>query len=179
VVLATLPAGLSLFFKDFLESVFGSPAATAALLLVTAALLYGSERLARPARRLDALTAPDALLIGLAQLLAVFPGVSRSGATIAGGLGRGLHRADAARFSFLMSIPALLAAGLIALLDLLQLPNLAAYLPPILAGFVAAAVVGYLCIRWLLAYLNRNSLDGFAAYCVGASLFCLLVAALR
>jgi len=179
VFLATLPAGLTLLFKDFLESVFGNPVGTASLLLVTAALLYFSERAARRARRLEALTWLDAALIGFMQLAAVFPGVSRSGATIAGGLGRGLERAEAARFSFLMSVPALLAAGLIAVLDLLALPNLADYLAPILAGFAAAAVVGYLSIRWLLGYLNRNSLNGFAAYCVAASVFCLLVAALR
>ncbi len=179
VALATLPAGLSLLFKDFLESVFSSPALTAALLLVTALLLYVSERLARRARPLATLTWVDALFIGFGQLLAVFPGVSRSGATIAAGLARGFQRADAARFSFLMSVPALLAAGLIALLDLLALPNLAAYLPPILAAFLAALVVGYLCIRWLIGYLNRHSLYGFALYCVAASVFCLLVAALR
>jgi undecaprenyl-diphosphatase len=183
VALATLPAGLSLLFKDTVERAFASPAATAAFLLVTAALLAGSEWLAArasaSARRLEALTWVDALVIGLMQLLAVFPGVSRSGATIAGGLGRGLQRTEAARFSFLMAVPAMLAAGGVALLDLLELPNFQAYALPVLAACVAAGVVGYLCIGWLLDHLRRRSLYGFAAYCVAAGLACLVIAALR
>ena len=180
IALATMPAViLGLAFKDFFESVFGSPRATALLLLGTAALLVLSERFGRRARNLDSLNWLDALIIGLAQAVAILPGISRSGATISGGLARGLERPAAARFSFLMSVPVMLGAGVIALKNLLDVPNFASYLAPIAAGFLAAAAVGYLCIRWLLGYLSRRPLYGFAVYCVAASLFCLGIAFLR
>ena len=115
----------------------------------------------------------------LTQALALFPGISRSGSTISAGLVRGLLRPEAARFSFLMSIPVMIGAGLVGLKDLADLSPGAGLLLPVAVGFVTAAIVGYLCIRWLIGYLNRNSLYGFAAYCVAASLFCLLVAVLR
>jgi undecaprenyl-diphosphatase len=180
VVAATLPAVLiGLVFKDFFEATYASPVGTAAFLLGTAALLFLSERFGRRDRGLTGLGWLDAVVIGFAQAVALLPGISRSGATIAGGLARGLDRPAAARFSFLMSMPALLGAGVLATLDLLAIPNFAAYLPPILAGFVVAAVVGYACIHWLLSYLARHSLYVFAAYCVLASLACLAIAALR
>jgi undecaprenyl-diphosphatase len=180
VVLATIPAVLLGFlFKDFFESVFGSPVATAALLLVTATLLVAAERLGRPRRNLESLTWLDALVVGVAQAIAILPGVSRSGATIAGGLARGLERPAAARFSFLMSIPVMIGAGVLAANDLLALPNFGAYVLPILAGFLAALLVGYACIRWLLGYLARHSLYVFAAYCAAAGVLCLAVALLR
>jgi undecaprenyl-diphosphatase len=179
VALATLPAVVGVIFKDEFEAMFSSPVATAVQLLFTAALLVAGERLARGDRPLDQLNWLDALVMGAMQALAIVPGISRSGATLAGGRARGLSRSAAARFSFLMSVPVMLGAGLIALFDLLALPNVAAYLAPIVAGFLAAAVVGYLAIRWFLGYLARRSLYPFAIYCVVASLFCLFIAALR
>jgi undecaprenyl-diphosphatase len=179
VALATLPAVVGILFKDFFEAMFSSPVATAVQLLFTAALLVIGERLARGERPLDRLNWLDALLMGAMQALAIIPGISRSGATLAGGRARGLSRPAAARFSFLMSVPVMLGAGVVALGDLLELQNFSQYVLPIAVGFIAAAVVGYLCIRWLIGYLNRHSLYIFAAYCVGASLFCLLIAALR
>jgi undecaprenyl-diphosphatase len=180
VALATLPAVvLGVLLKDLVEATFHSEVATAGFLLGTAALLALSESMGRRTRGIGSLNWVDAAVIGLTQALAVFPGISRSGATIAGGLWRGLERTAAARFSFLMSIPAMLGAGVIAARDLAGIPNFASYLPPILAGFVAAAIVGYLCIRWLLAYLQRGSLYVFAAYCLVAALVSLLVAWLR
>lgn len=176
VALATVPAVvLGIALKDFFESVFASPLAVAALLLLTAALLAFSERYGRRLRDLTTLTWRDALIIGLMQALAILPGVSRSGATMAGGLARGLDRPAAARFSFLMSVPVMFGAGLVALNDLLEIPNFTDYLLPVSAGFIAAAVVGYLSIGWLLAFLRRRSFYGFALYCVAASGVCLTV----
>jgi undecaprenyl-diphosphatase len=176
VALATVPAVvLGFFFKDFFERVFASPLAVATLLLLTAALLAFSERYGRRLRDLTTLTWLDALIIGLMQALAILPGVSRSGATMAGGLARGLDRPAAARFSFLMSVPVMLGAGLVALNDLLEIPNFTDYVLPVSAGFLAAAVVGYLSIGWLLAFLRRRSFYGFAVYCVAASVVCLAV----
>ncbi|MDM8527334.1 undecaprenyl-diphosphate phosphatase [Anaerolineales bacterium HSG24] len=113
----------------------------------------------------------DAVIIGFWQVAALLPGVSRSGSTISGAVLQGFDRTAAARFSFLMSIPALGGAGLVALKDLLETGNLMAELPAITVGFIAAAISGYACIRWLLHYLQRHSLYVFAGYCTAVSVF--------
>lgn len=180
IVVATVPAVvLGLAFKDLFEAMFGDPVGTAAWLLGTAALLAASEYFGRFSRKIDSLTWLDAVIIGLAQAIAIVPGISRSGATIAGGLSRRLERPAAARFSFLMSVPALLGAGVVALKDLFDIPGWAAQVPTVAVGFVVAAIVGYLCIRWLIGYLSRRPLYGFAIYCVAASAVCLAVAVIR
>jgi undecaprenyl-diphosphatase len=166
LVLASLPAaGLGLALKNLVERAFSSPAAASAFLIVTAAMLWGGEQLGKRLRELESLNIEDALWIGLAQALALFPGISRSGSTIAAGLTRGLKRDDAARFAFLMSIPIMLGAGLVALRDLVRVPSLAVLTLPLLVGFFVAAVSGFLAIRWLLGYLRRRPLTVFAVYC--------------
>lgn len=180
VVVATLPAViLGILFKDYFEAAFDAPALVGALLILTAALLVIAEWFGSRQRELEQLNWLDAFIIGLWQATAMLPGVSRSGATIGGAVLRQFNRAAAARFSFLMSIPALLGAGVVALSDLLEAGAFAAELPAISVGFVAAAISGYLCIRWLLHYLQRHSLYVFAAYCVAASLLTIVVALLR
>jgi undecaprenyl-diphosphatase len=166
-LLATLPAlAAGVLFKDLLEQLFKDPATAASLrLLITAVLLLIAEFFGRRTRTLDSLNWKDALWIGAAQVLSVFPGASRSGSTITGGMTRHLDRPAAARFAFLMSIPVMLAAGAYQSLDVIQMGNLTAFLAPLLVGFVAAAVVGYLAIHWLLSYLARHPLTVFAGYC--------------
>jgi undecaprenyl-diphosphatase len=115
---------------------------------------------------MEQMTWADALWIGLFQAISIFPGISRSGASIAGGMTRNLERPAAARFSFLMSIPILAGAGAVALVDLLQLPALGKSLGVFLPGFAVAAVVGYFSIRWLLGFLTHRSLVPFSLYCV-------------
>jgi undecaprenyl-diphosphatase len=177
LVLASLPAGLiGLALKSSVERAFDSPAAVGVFLLITAGLLLLAERVGRRERSLDILTWKDALWIGFAQALAIFPGISRSGATIAGGMTRDLQRPAAARFSFLMSIPVMLAAGLVAILELLiEYPNYPSLLPVFLPGFLAAAVTGYLSIRWLLAYLARRPLYVFSIYCAAIGTIVLIL----
>jgi undecaprenyl-diphosphatase len=180
IVLGTIPAALIGYaLEDFFEGMFARPVAAACFLLVTAALLTVSERLGRRERDLDSLTWPDALLVGLAQALAIFPGISRSGSTIAGGLARGLRREPAARFSFLLATPVILGAGLLKLVDLAQAGGLASQIPTLAIGFLAAGVVGLGCIHLLLRYLQRHRLYAFAIYCVAAGVLCLIVAAMR
>jgi undecaprenyl-diphosphatase len=180
IAAASVPAAIAgLLFKDAVESAFNDPAAVSAFLLVTALLLFLSERLSRQTRVLSELTLIDALWIGLAQALALLPGISRSGSTIAGGLTRGLRRPEAARLSFLMFVPVMLGAGLIALKDLAGTPTPSAQLPALLVGMLTSAVVGYLAIRWLLGYLSRRSLAPFALYCLVAGLGGLLLSVLR
>ena len=121
----------------------------------------------------------DALLIGLAQAAAIAPGISRSGATIGMGLARGLRREVAARYSFLLSTPIIFGAGLFKLMDLFGAAGASGQLPALIVGFLAAAVSGYGCIRFLLRYLQRGRLYPFAIYCAVVGVATLLLALLR
>ncbi len=180
ILLGSVPAAvIGYLLDDFFEGMFARPVAAANFLLVTAALLVASERWGRRERGLATLTWPDALLVGLAQAVAIFPGISRSGATIAAGLSRGLQREPAARFSFLLATPIILGAGLLKLIDLAHAGGLGAQAPTLGVGFAAAAAVGLGCIHFLLRYLQNRRLYPFAVYCAAAGVACLLVALVR
>jgi undecaprenyl-diphosphatase len=176
VLLGTLPAvAAGPVLKPLVKDLFGAPLVAAALRLFFAAgLLTLAEYLGRRSRRLDSMTATDALAIGLFQVLSIFPGASRSGSTISGGMLRGFERASAARFAFLLSVPVMLAAGVYEARDVAGLPDPGSLLLPLAAGFVAAAVSGWLAIGWLISYLSRRSLCVFAAYCAVAGVACLV-----
>jgi undecaprenyl-diphosphatase len=133
--------------------------------LTAAALLTLAELLTKKNRKLDSMTWLDALFVGVMQVIAVFPGASRSGTTISAGMFRGLDRPSAARFAFLMSVPVMLAAGAYEMLDVIRMPNLGEFLPLLAVGFVTAAIVGWFAVRWLIGYLGKHSLYVFAAYC--------------
>jgi undecaprenyl-diphosphatase len=177
ILLATVPALLAGYLlKDLVETLFRAPLVEAAIrLLSAAALLALAEWLTKKERRLESLTWLDALVIGLFQVAAIFPGASRSGATISAGMFRGLDRPAAARFAFLMSVPVMLAAGGYQMLDVVRMPGPAGFLPVIAIGFVTAGIVGWFTIRWLLGYLANHSLYVFAAYCGVAGAACLAV----
>ncbi len=176
LILATIPAGiLALLIKKQVEAAFQSPLITAAFLFVTAALLLLAERLGKRTRAMDSLTWKDALWIGAFQAVSIFPGVSRSGSTMAGGMTRHLDRRAASRFSFLMSVPVMLAAGAASIPDLLDVPNLGSFLPMIAVGFVTAGVVGYLSIHWLLSFISKHSFKAFAIYCAALGALVLLL----
>ncbi|MGE5222460.1 MAG: undecaprenyl-diphosphatase UppP [Omnitrophica WOR_2 bacterium] len=167
LVLATIPASIvGLVLKKVVEALFANPGVEAVIrLLISAMVLFIAERFGRKDRTLNSLGWLDALWVGIAQILAVFPGSSRSGSTIFGGMLRGFDRPSAARFAFLLAVPTMLGAGLVEGIGLLKVPNLSQILPDFAVGFLVAAVVGYLSIRWLLGYLNRHSLYVFSAYC--------------
>ncbi len=180
LVIGTVPAAVfGYVLEDFFEAMFSRPAAAAAFLVVTAGILVAAEYWGHRQRDLDALTWRDALLIGLAQAAAILPGISRSGATIATGLGQGLKRESAARFSFLLATPVILGAGLLQMADLVQAGDLAGQVPTLIAGFLAAALAGWGCIHFLLRYLQRRRLHPFALYCAVVGLASLLIAAVR
>ncbi|MCW5202085.1 undecaprenyl-diphosphatase UppP [Desulfobulbus sp. US2] len=175
LIIATLPAVVfGLLGKDLIEHAFASAEMTGYFLFLTAILLVIAETVGQRNRRMEEITWLDSLLIGFSQVLALLPGVSRSGATIAGGMTRHLDRSAAARFSFLMSVPVMLGAGLLALKDLAELPGLNDFILPLLAGFLAALVSGYIAIRWLIAYLSKHSLYLFAVYCTVLGLIVIL-----
>lgn len=180
LLLGCIPAGLlGLLLKDLVEKAFGSPVATAIFLFGTAGLLVLAERIGKRTRSLEHLSWKDALWIGGFQAIAIFPGISRSGATITGGMMRDLDRPSAARFAFLIMIPIMLAAGLLAGFDMVQIENWTSFLPVFIPGFIASAVTGYLTIRWLLRFLAHHPLYDFAIYCVAAGLITLLVSLVR
>lgn len=171
VLLATIPAGvIGLAFKTDLAAYFSSPRASAYWLMFTGIILMLAEALAaiiktQPTRR-------DAVVIGFAQGLALLPGVSRSGATIAAGMACGLSRKDAAQFSFLMSIPVMVGASLIASLDLMRDASLLRSMAlPLTVGFCSSALVGFLVIRWFMTFVSHRRLIWFAAYCLAIGLW--------
>jgi undecaprenyl-diphosphatase len=177
IIIATIPALIAGYLlKDAVELLFRHPMLEASIRLFTAAtLLTLAELITKKNRTLDSMTWLDALFVGIMQVIAVFPGASRSGTTISGGMFRGFDRPSAARFAFLMSVPVLLAAGGYEMLDVIKMPNLSQFLSLLAVGFVTAAVVGWFAIKWLIDYLSKRSLYVFAAYCaiVGAIVFFL------
>ncbi|MGC8856906.1 MAG: undecaprenyl-diphosphatase UppP [Anaerolineae bacterium] len=166
VLLASLPAlGVGFLLRNVVKDLFKDPLLEAALrLLLTAFLLALAEWVDKGKRGMDSLNWKDALWVGAAQILAVFPGASRSGSTIAGGMARRFDRPAAARFAFLLSVPVMLAAGVYQTRAVILAPYTRQVLPFLLVGFVAAAIVGWLSIKWLIRYLNHHSLYGFAIY---------------
>ena len=166
LILGTLPAILiGWLIRDEVQSAFTSTAATGFFLLVTGLLLVLAELVGNRRLRVEDVSGCEALIIGLFQALSLFPGISRSGASIAGGMAVNLRRDSAARFSFLLAVPVMIAAGVVALLDLSAMPAGGDFVPLLLAGFVVSALVGYLSIHWLIRYLSSHSLYPFAIYC--------------
>ena len=142
-----------------------------------AVALWLAERIAKNERPIESITVKDAVLIGLAQALAFLPGVSRSGSTITTGLALGLTRESAARFSFLLGAPIIAGAAGKKLLDALDSGGLASQAGIFLAGFLAAAIVGYLCIKYLLRFLQSNSTLIFVYYRVFLGVLLLVLVA--
>lgn len=167
IIVATIPALIAGYLlRDAVEALFRQPMLQASIRLFSAAtLLTLAERLTQKNRTLESMNWLDALVIGLFQIVSVFPGASRSGSTISGGMFRGFDRPSAARFAFLMSVPVMLAAGAYEMLEVLRMPALGEFLPLLAAGFISAATVGWLAIKWLIAYLSKRSLYAFAVYC--------------
>lgn len=191
LAVGSVPAALAgLLFEDVFEAAFGSIRAVAAFLLFTGGLLWfaerlrtgraaaqlgkdvgdltGSERALDPGRREDTVGWRDAGLIGAAQAVAIFPGVSRAGSTMAAGMMLGLSRAAAARFSFLLSIPIIIGATVFKLPDFgTAEPGTLVFTPlEQTAGFLAAAISGYVAISYLLKLVQSRTLLGFARYVV-------------
>jgi undecaprenyl-diphosphatase len=180
LVAATIPAVVAgLLLKDSVEEAFSNPVSTSVELMITAAFLWLAERTSRSGRSVETMTWIESLGIGLAQATAIFPGISRSGATMAAGRALGFDRSQAARFSFLMSVPVMLGAGLVASVDFFSIGNPAAFAAPLVVGFIAAAIVGYLSVRWMMAFVSRHPLTLFAVYCLLVGLASLAAALLR
>ncbi|MHB8708295.1 MAG: undecaprenyl-diphosphatase UppP [Desulfuromonadales bacterium] len=175
LIAGSIPTAIiGLTFKDQVEAMFENPQLVACMLLVTGTLLFIADRYRPGNRREGSLTVTDALITGIAQGAAIIPGISRSGSTIVALLLRGVSGETAARFSFLLSMPAVAGAALLSLKDAEQLTT--GELPVYLAGAGAAMIVGLLAIHLMLGILRRRRLGWFAVYCwlLGAVALALL-----
>ena len=183
IVTATIPAGLvGLLFAERIRGLFGSPVIAAVFLIVNAVVLLGGERLRRrtagTGETLDSLTIRGALLVGLWQCTALVPGISRSGVTMVGGLLAGLHHKEAARFSFLIATPIILAAGIHEVPKLLHSETSGGITGLSLVAGIVAGITAYLSIAFLMRYFKKHdfeALDPFAWYCAAAGIGALLL----
>jgi undecaprenyl-diphosphatase len=164
ILLGTLPITvIGLIFKDVIENAFGNPRGVSLALLVTGAVIFLTKFVRTGSRMEDQVTWKDALIIGALQAAAILPGISRSGATIAAALLLGIDREHAARFSFLLSIPAITGAFIFKSRHLAEVST--SDLLPYFLGTVAAALAGALALAWLLHLVRRGNLGTFAYYC--------------
>ena len=165
ICLGTVPAVIAgLILKDAVENIFRAPVFVACFLVGFGLLLLLADRLGRHHRSLKTIGLADAVLIGLAQALALMPGVSRSGITMTAGLMLGFNRMSAARFSFLLSAPVILGAGVFNLPEMIRHGSEPGQLAFYLAGFFSSAVSGYLVIAFLLRFVQSHSFAVFAYY---------------
>ena len=165
VILGTIPVALvGVLFEDAVDSLFaGALYVPAFFLFVTGTILYLSQRMASGNVNMNNISKKEAIWMGLGQACAILPGLSRSGTTIAAGLTIGLEKEFAAKFSFILSIPAILGAFVLQAKDIGSAMD--ANFLPVLLGFIASIIAGYMAIRWMLDLIKNRSLDIFAYYC--------------
>ena len=177
LIVATIPGAIAgLALEKYADTAFRDPRLIATVLIVMGILLWWADKAAASNRRLPSMTVRDALLVGLAQMFAIIPGVSRSGSTITAGRGLRFSREDAAVFSFLMSMPIIAAAAFLKLPHVLKTEGVTV---PLAAGVIASAVSGWIAIRVLLRFVSHRSYGVFAAYRVIVGLIVLAIAFTR
>lgn len=184
ILIGTIPISVAgLLLKESIETTFRSLYVMSAMLIGMALLLLLAEKIAAHRRPIESITLRDGLIVGLFQALALVPGASRSGSTLTGALFTGLERSAAARFSFLLSVPAIVLSGLFQLKAFLEpaasTPESGMFwtVPDLLVATAVSAIVGYLAIAWLIRFLQRHSTASFIAYRIllGIALLALLL----
>lgn len=177
IILSTIFTLIVVFpIKDIIENMLTAPIWAGVFLLVTATVLYSSEWISKKfSKKEENMTIKRSILIGIAQGLAIFPGLSRSGMTIATGLATGLDRVTCAKYSFLLSIPIIAAASLLYPLIEIDYKEFVGFdWVSIFVGFLVSAVVGYFCIKYFIKFLSKFSMNVFAYYCFAVGLFIIL-----
>ncbi|MGY6530444.1 MAG: undecaprenyl-diphosphate phosphatase [Cyanobacterium sp.] len=169
ILVGTIPIcvaglGIKLFVDDFDGSAVRGLSAIALASIIMSILLAVAEKFCYPKRNFDDLSIKDGILMGLAQTLALIPGVSRSGSTITAGLFINLERSTAARFSFLLGIPAITLAGLVELKDVLTVNLTSESIMPLVVGTISSAIFSYLAIAWLIRFLQKKKTWIFVWY---------------
>ena len=165
IIIATVPLFVMVFLRDAVNQLFSNSIMVSCALLATGFILFFSDRIARGHKTARNATVADALIVGCGQALAVIPGLSRSGTTISVGMMRGFDRAFAVRFSFLMSLPAVLGANVLEIKDALASNFPIEELPMYLVGVAVSAVVGYFAIRLVKSLSDKGKFGKFAYYC--------------
>ena len=182
LIAGTIPAGLvGVLFQKQVQSLFANPRAAAAFLIVNGVIMFLGERVRRRAvalegerTRLDGLSVRTAVGIGSAQILALLPGISRSGSTMVAGLLADLTHEAAARFAFLLATPIIFGAGVLKIPDLFT-PVALPHLPIYLLGGVAAGIAAFLSVAYLMRYFRVGRLDPFAIYCAAFGIVSLIL----
>lgn len=178
VILGTLPLFLVLPLEDKVESLGSSPGFVACALLVTGCILFFSDRMAKGRKTERTARVTDALLVGLAQGCATIPGLSRSGCTISAGMALGFDRNFAVRYSFLLSLPAVLGATLLKVVKAIGDESIdMTLLPKYLVGMAVAGVVGYFSIKLVKLLADKGKFGSFAYYCWAVGLLALVAGA--
>ena len=175
IIVATLPLILILPFKDKIELLYYNTPFISFALIITGILLYVSGKLAEGRKSEKTSTLADALIVGLAQAIAVIPGLSRSGTTITVGMSRGFKKEFAARFSFLLSIPAIVGSVLITLISAIKKGVVWANGPAYLLGMLVAGVSGYFALKLVKKLLSSDNFSKFAYYCWGVGILSLIL----
>ena len=175
IIVGTLPLFAVLPVKDWVEGLSSNMYFVGGALVVTGFLLFASDRVKKGRKTEKNATLVDVLLVGVAQAIATCPGISRSGTTITAGCFVGFDRKFAVRYSFLMSIPAILGANILSIKDAVDAGIIWADVPVYLVGVAVAAVVGYLCIRLLKMVAEKGKFGFFAYYCWAAGALTLVL----
>lgn len=172
ILIATIPGALAGYFlENKAETIFRNPILVSIALIVAGIILYIADKFGKKNRETYGISLKTALIIGLAQALAIIPGVSRSGITITTALFLGLSRKDAAHFSFLLATPIILGAGLIKLPDILNSGIDSIFI----AGFLSSAIAGFLSIKWLLKYIQTKTYFIFTLYRIVLGILFLII----
>lgn len=175
IIIATLPLVIVLPLNNMVEGLYYNTLFIGIAFLVTGAILFLSDRL-KPGRKTEKnMTVKDAVVVGVCQAIATLPGVSRSGSTITAGMATGLDRSFAVKFSFLMSIPAILGANILNLFDAAKEGLDASQLPAYLVGMAVAAVTGYFAIKLVKMLSNKGKFGKFCYYCFAAGILTIIL----
>ncbi len=174
ILVGTIPTGLvAIAFKDTLEALFNKPALAGVMIMVTGTLLWFTKNFSKGPSSKKSISFIDALIVGLAQGIAIIPGISRSGSTISVACFRGVSRGLAARFSFLLSIPAIIGATALKHKEVVALDREGLFCAAIVIS--VAALVGYFALRWLVSVIERGRFYMFAYYCWGVGALGIII----
>jgi undecaprenyl-diphosphatase len=174
IIIGSIPTAIiGLLFRKIADQLFSSVLVSGSMLLLTGIILFFTRFVKSSTKDVSLFSVKDSLIIGISQGLAIMPGLSRSGTTIATGLFLGLNHETAARYSFLLSIPAILGASLLSFIDLAG--NTHVPLAVHLAGAFASCITGYFALNFLFYIVRRGRLHYFAPYCIAIGIFSLII----
>lgn len=174
IAIGTIPAGiLGFLLKDKIEAISGNVKLVGVALLITSFALFLVKDIKGIKQKKD-MTFKDALSIGLFQVLALFPGISRSGSTLVGGMVRNLNRESAVNYSFMLYLPISVATMILGISDLISTPNVSSLLLPYTLGMIASAIVTYFSAKWFINITKKGKLGYFSIYCLIVGLLVIL-----